>query len=214
MSFEVDVVRHLGQARIAARFSTSGGLTALHGPSGVGKSSVLNMIAGLLRPEAGRIVVAGETLFDATRGVNLPPERRRLGYVFQEGRLFPHMSVRDNLLYGGKGVGGGDPAAFEETVEALGIASLLHRRPTGLSGGEMRRVAIGRALLSAPRALLMDEPLSGVDPARREDILSLVERLRDRFALPILYVSHDQAEVKRLAGTVVEMSPVAPAQRP
>lgn len=210
MSFEVEVERRLGEARIRARFTAPSGLTALHGPSGVGKSSVLNMIAGLLKPERGRIVVAGEVLFDSATGVGLPPERRRLGYVFQDGRLFPHLSVRDNLLYGRpRGTAGQAPPAFDETVAVLGIAPLLERRPGGLSGGETRRVAIGRALLRQPRALLMDEPLSGVDPARREEVLTLIERLRDRLGLPILYVSHDRAEVERLAAHIVEMAPAS-----
>lgn len=207
MSFEVDVRRRLGEATVAARFSAPGGLTALYGPSGVGKSSVLNMIAGLLKPDAGRIVAAGETLFDSAAGIDLPPERRRIGYVFQDGRLFPHLSVRDNLLYGRPRGAATSEMSLDEAVAALGLEHLLERRPGALSGGEARRVAIGRALLRDPRVLLMDEPLSGVDPARREEILGLIERLRDRLDLPILYVSHDRAEVERLAETVVEMTP-------
>lgn len=208
MSFEVDVERCLGDARIALRFTAPAGLTALYGPSGVGKSSVLNMIAGLLKPDRGRIVVAGETLFDSTLAIDLPPERRRIGYVFQDGRLFPHLSVRDNLLYGRPSprAQGEAPVSFDEVVAVLGVGGLLERRPRGLSGGEMRRVAIGRALLRRPNALLMDEPLSGVDPARREEILALIERLRDRFGLPILHVSHDRGEVERLADRIVDMT--------
>lgn len=206
MSFDVDVERRLGQVRVAARFDAPGGLTALYGPSGVGKSSVLNMIAGLLKPDRGRIVVAGQVLFDAAAGIDLPPEQRRLGYVFQDGRLFPHLTVRDNLLYGHAGGADAGPVSLDEVVGILGLGPLLARRPGGLSGGEARRVAIGRALLSRPRALLLDEPLSGVDPARREEVLSLIERLRDQFALPILYVSHDRNEVDRLARTVIQIN--------
>ena len=208
MSFEVDVRRRLGETVVAARFVAPGGLTALYGPSGVGKSSVLNMIAGLLRPETGRIVCGGVTLFDSARGVDLPPERRRIGYVFQDGRLFPHLSVRANLLYGaGRNQADGGAMGLDEAVAVLGLGHLLDRRPRTLSGGEARRAAIGRALLRGPRVLLMDEPLSGVDPARREEILVLIESLRDRLDLPILHVSHDRAEVERLAGTIVEMTP-------
>lgn len=208
MSFEVEVRRRLGETTVAAGFSAPAGLTALHGPSGVGKSSVLNMIAGLLKPDAGRIVADGQTLFDSAAGIDLPPERRRIGYVFQDGRLFPHLSVRDNLLYGRpRGPQAAEAMSLDEAVAALGLEALLERRPAALSGGEARRAAIGRALLRDPRVLLMDEPLSGVDPARREEILGLIERLRDRLGLPILYVSHDRAEVERLAATVIEMTP-------
>lgn len=207
MSFDVDVQRRLGDVRVEVRFSASAGLTALYGPSGVGKSSVLNMIAGLLKPDRGRIVVAGQVLFDADAGIDLAPEHRRLGYVFQDGRLFPHLTVRDNLLYGRRPAGAAGPVAFDEIVDILGVGPLLARRPQGLSGGEARRVAIGRALLRHPRALLMDEPLSGVDPARREGVLALIERLRDQLGLPILYVSHDRNEVDRLARSVVEIIP-------
>lgn len=207
MSFDVDVQRRLGDVRVEVRFSASAGLTALYGPSGVGKSSVLNMIAGLLKPDRGRIVVAGQVLFDADAGIDLAPEHRRLGYVFQDGRLFPHLTVRDNLLYGRRPGDTSGPVAFDEIVDILGVGPLLARRPQGLSGGEARRVAIGRALLRHPRALLMDEPLSGVDPARREGVLALIERLRDQLGLPILYVSHDRNEVDRLARSVVEIIP-------
>jgi len=164
------------------------------------------MVAGLLRPDAGTIRVAGETLFDASAGIDLPPERRRAGYVFQDGRLFPHMRVRANLAYGARLA---DPAqrwiGFDETVAFLGIESLLDRWPRSLSGGEAQRVAIGRALLSAPRFLLMDEPLASLDSARRGEIMAVIERIRDELAIPILYVSHDRAEVERLATTIVAM---------
>ncbi|MBN8819671.1 MAG: ATP-binding cassette domain-containing protein [Sphingomonas sp.] len=206
MSFEIAVERQLGDVRIAADFAGNGGLTALFGPSGSGKSSILNMVAGLLKPDQGRIVVGGETLFDSAAGINLPPEKRRAGYVFQDGRLFPHKRVRDNLLYGWRLA---DPArrwmTLDEAVDFLGIGSLLARWPRTLSGGEAQRVAIGRALLSGPRFLLMDEPLSSLDAARRQEIMRVIERIRDELALPILYVSHDHGEVERLASTIIDM---------
>lgn len=208
MSFDIDVRRRLGGAEIALRFRTHGGLTALFGPSGAGKTCLLNMVAGLLQPDAGRILVAGEPLFDSDRGIDLSPERRRAGYVFQDGRLFPHMRVRANLEYGLRLA---RPAqrwmSMAAALDFLGIRHLLDRWPRSLSGGEAQRVAIGRALLSGPRFLLMDEPLSSLDAARREEIMVVVERIRDELRLPILYVSHDRAEVDRLATTVVPVEP-------
>lgn len=206
MSFDVDVRCQLGDCLIDVRFEAGQGLTALFGPSGVGKTSILNMIAGLLRPDAGRIAVDGRLLFDSTSRFNLPPERRRLGYVFQDARLFPHQRVRTNLLYGyrlappdERWMGLEDAAAF------LGIDHLLDRWPRTLSGGEAQRVAIGRALLSSPKFLLMDEPLSSLDAARRGEIMPVIERIRDELRLPILYVSHDRGEVERLATTVIDL---------
>jgi molybdate transport system ATP-binding protein len=204
MSFDVDVSRQIGDVRISARFEAGDGITALFGPSGAGKTTILNMVAGLLRPDAGRIAVNGQTLFDSTQGIDLPPERRRLGYVFQDGRLFPHRRVRGNLLYGyhlappdARWMSLDDAAGF------LGIGHLLDRWPRSLSGGEAQRVAIGRALLSGPRFLLMDEPLSSLDAARRDGIMTVIERIRSELGLPILYVSHDPAEIERLATTVI-----------
>jgi len=208
MSFEIAVERRLGDTRIALDLAGGPGLTALFGPSGAGKSSILNMVAGLLRPDRGRIAVAGETLFDSAAGIDLPPEHRRAGYVFQDGRLFPHRRVRDNLLYGWRLA---DPAhrwmTLDDAVDFLGIAPLLQRWPRTLSGGEAQRVAIGRALLSGPRFLLMDEPLSSLDMARRAEVMQVIERIRDALGLPILYVSHDRAEVDRLASQVVPLAP-------
>lgn len=203
MSFEIDVARRMGEAHVRLTLSAGPGLTALFGPSGAGKTSILNMVAGLLRPDDGRIAVGGETLFDAGARIDLAPERRRCGYVFQDGRLFPHKSVRANLLYGARR--GPGFLTLEEAVTFLGIAPLLDRWPRTLSGGEAQRVAIGRALLSAPRFLLMDEPLSSLDAPRREEIMRVIERVRDELALPILYVSHDRAEVDRLATQVVTL---------
>lgn len=209
MSFEVSVRRRLGDATIALDFASDELVTALVGPSGVGKTSLLNMIAGILRPDAGRILVAGRRLFDSDAAIDLPPEARGCGYVFQDDRLFPHMDVRANLLYGRRLA---PPEAhwadYDEVVELLGIAHLARRRPRTLSGGEARRVAIGRALLAGPDFLLLDEPLTSLDAARREDMLRTLERVRDQFARPILYVSHQEEEVRRIAGRVVTMAPV------
>jgi len=203
MSFEVRAERRLGERIIAADFVSNSGLTALFGPSGAGKTSLLSMVAGLLRPDAGRIVVGGDVLFDAATGIDLPARQRRAGYVFQDGRLFPHRRVRDNLLYGWKLARPEDRwMDLEEATSFLGIAHLLNRWPRTLSGGEAQRVAIGRALLSGPRFLLMDEPLASLDRARREEIMAVIERLRDELKLPILYVSHDREEVARLATQV------------
>lgn len=195
MRFEVDVARRLGEAEIACAFTSDAALTMLVGPSGAGKSSVLNMIAGLLRPERGLVAVAGRTLFDGT--IDLSAEQRRAGYVFQEARLFPHLRVRDNLRYGATGVADFDRIAF------LGIDHLLDRWPRTLSGGESKRVAIGRALLSDPAFLLLDEPLASLDRARREEIMIVLERVRDEAGVPILMVTHDAAEADRLAGAIV-----------
>jgi len=206
MAFDVRAERRLGERIIAADFTSEGGLTALFGPSGAGKTSLLNMVAGLLRPDAGRIAVGGVVLFDAAAGVDLPARRRRAGYVFQDGRLFPHRRVRDNLLYGWKLARPDDRwMDLNEATSFLGIAHLLDRWPRTLSGGEAQRVAIGRALLSGPRFLLMDEPLASLDRARREEIMAVIERLRDELKLPILYVSHDREEVARLATQVVSI---------
>jgi molybdate transport system ATP-binding protein len=204
MSFDVAVQLRLGEAKVAAAFTTGNGLTALFGPSGAGKTSILNMVAGLLRPERGHIVVDGETLFDARAGIDTPPEHRRAGYIFQDGRLFPHKRVRANLLYGHR-IAPPERRMMEldEAVDFLGLERLLDRWPRTLSGGEAQRVAIGRALLSGPSFLLMDEPLSSLDGARREEIIRVIERIRDELKLPILYVSHDRDEVERLATIVV-----------
>lgn len=202
MAIDIDVERRLGDRVITARFAAGAGLTALFGASGAGKTSILNMVAGLLRPDRGHIRIGARTLFDAA--IDVPPEARRVGYVFQDGRLFPHRRVRANLLYGHDLA---PPAnrwmRFDEAVAFLGIAHLLDRWPHSLSGGEAQRVAIGRALLAGPEILLMDEPLSSLDAARRGDIMAVIERIRDELKLPILYVSHDRAEVDRLATSVV-----------
>jgi molybdate transport system ATP-binding protein len=178
----------------------------LFGPSGSGKTTLVNAVAGLLRPNRGRIVADDWVLMDSASGHWLPPHRRRLGYIFQEGRLFPHLTVRQNLLYGkwfAPRVA--QPQTFDRVVEMLGIGHLLARRPGALSGGEKQRVAIGRALLAEPKLILADEPLAALDEARKAEILPYFERLRDEVAIPILYVSHSSTEVARLATTVIAL---------
>ena len=204
MSFAIDITVERGGRRISGNFRAPSGLTALLGPSGVGKTTVLDCVAGLLRPERGRIVVADAVMFDSEEGVDVPPERRACGYVFQDARLFPHFSVRENLLYGWRLAAQERRwMTLEEALDFLGIGHLLDRMPRTLSGGEAQRVAIGRALLSGPRFLLMDEPLSSLDAARREEIMVVIERIRDELRLPILYVSHEAAELDRLADQVI-----------
>ena len=207
MCFEVDLALTRGSRRVAVSFAGHSRLVALFGPSGAGKTSVLDAVAGLLRPAGGRIAVAGRVLLDSERGVNLRPEARECGYVFQDARLFPHLNVRDNLLYGWR-LAPPDHRwmSLEEACAFLGIGHLLARWPATLSGGEAQRVAIGRALLSAPRFLLMDEPLASLDAARRDEIMGVIERIRDELELPILYVSHDATEVARLAGEIIAIS--------
>ena len=198
MSFDIDVAKRLGDTRIALTAKVGEGATVLFGPSGVGKTSILNMVAGLLRPDSGRIVVGGETLFGDC--IDVPPERRRAGYVFQAARLFPHLRVRANLLYGA----GGD-TDFADRIGFLGIARLLDRWPRSLSGGEAQRVAIGRALLSDPRFLLLDEPLSSLDRPRREEVMQAIEHVRDVLRLPILLVTHDPEEAERIGTRIVRL---------
>jgi molybdate transport system ATP-binding protein len=206
-TIEVDVEHRLGAFELGIHFCSGPGLTALFGRSGAGKTSVVNMIAGLVHPRQGRIVVDGSVLIDTERGVRVPAHRRRVGYVFQEDRLFPHLTVRQNLLFGRWFAPFSTPAArLDDVVDLLGITALLERRPGRLSGGEKQRVAIGRALLSGPRLLLMDEPLASLDAQRKEEVLPYIERLRDQATVPIVYVSHAVAEVTRLASTLVLIS--------
>jgi molybdate transport system ATP-binding protein len=206
MSLDVDVDHARENFRLGARFSAPPGLTALFGRSGSGKTTLVDIVGGLIRPDRGKVAVDGKVLVDTERGLFIPKHRRRIGYVFQDSRLFPHLSVRRNLLYGRwftQDNGDGTPADLGSVVKLLGIEQLLERRPASLSGGEKQRVAIGRALLAHPRLLLMDEPLASLDEARRAEILPYIERLRDEAGVPILYVSHSVAEVARLATTVV-----------
>jgi molybdate transport system ATP-binding protein len=202
---DVAVCRTLGRMRVDVAFQgPSIGLTALFGPSGSGKSTVVNAIAGLLRPEAGHVRLGARTFFDSARRIDVPVHLRRIGYVFQDARLFPHMRVRDNLLYGFHRAPSDERhIEFAHVVELLGIGNLLDRRPHALSGGERQRIALGRALLAQPRLLLMDEPLAALDPGRKAEILPYFERLRDDIGIPMIYVSHSIEEVVRLADTVV-----------
>ena len=201
MRFEIRVSKRLGDLALDVDLTSDAAVVALFAPSGAGKTTLLNLVAGLAKPDAGRIAIAGETLFDSVAGIDLPPERRRIGYVFQDRRLFPHLSVRANLLYG-RGEAGRDIAP---TLDLLGIGHLLDRWPANLSGGEAQRVAIGRALLANPRVLLFDEPLSHLDRARRDEILALIRRLRDETGLPMLYVTHDASEIDALGAERVDL---------
>lgn len=207
MTLEVDVALSRPPFELAASFRTGPGVTALFGRSGSGKTTLVNMVAGLVRPDRGRILVDGRALFDSTARIDLPSHRRRVGYVFQESRLFPHLTVRQNLLYGSWFRGQSFRlGSIDQIVELLGIGDLLMRRPATLSGGEKQRVSIGRAVLSDPAMLLMDEPLASLDEARKGEILPYLERLRDQLDLPILYVSHSVPEVVRLASTMIVLS--------
>jgi len=203
---EIDVEKRLGGFHLAARFAAPAtGITALFGRSGAGKTTLVNLLAGLERPDRGRIAVGGDVLFSAEDGVDVPTEQRRLGYVFQEGRLFPHYSVRGNLTYGRRR-GRGAAVSVDAVVALLGLEALLDRRPGDLSGGEKQRVAIGRALLAEPRLLLMDEPLASLDAPRKAEIMPFIERLRDELRIPVIYVSHAMEEIMRLADTLVLLS--------
>ena len=204
MTLAVDIEKTVGAFRLTAEFVSDGRVTALFGRSGAGKTTLVNAIAGLLRPDRGRIALDDAVLVDTTGGVDVPAHQRGIGYVFQEGRLFPHLSVRGNLVYGHRFARDRDRwGSLGEIAELLGISTLLDRRPADLSGGEKQRVAIGRALLASPRLLLMDEPLASLDQARKAEILPYIERLRDEMRLPIVYVSHAVEEVARLADTLV-----------
>ncbi len=207
MTLKVDVARRLGDFVLDARFASTGRVTALFGHSGAGKTTLVNIVAGLVRPDRGVLAVDGEVLLDTAAGIDVPAHRRRIGYVFQEGRLFPHLSVKGNLLYGRRLTPRRERwGSIEAIVDLLGIGHLLDRRPAGLSGGEKQRVALGRALLASPRLLLMDEPLAALDETRKAELLPYIERLRDEMRLPIVYVSHAIDEVARLADTLVVLA--------
>ena len=200
----VDVKKQLGEFSLEASFESEGRVTGLFGASGAGKSSLVNMIAGLLRPDQGTIAIDGETLDDTTKGIHVPPWQRRIGYVFQDARLFPHLDVRQNLDYGRRMNGLAADAEQQKRVTALlDIGHLLDRRPGKLSGGERQRVALGRALLAKPRLLLLDEPLGALDESRRAEILPYLVKLRDEARIPMVYVSHDAAEMRQLATQIV-----------
>ncbi len=202
----VDVEKRLGDFTLAAKFEAAAGVTALFGPSGAGKSTIVNLIAGLIAPERGRIALADTVLFDSGLRIDVPPHRRRIGCVFQEGRLFPHLTVRRNLDYGRwMSRLERDDAALGHIIELLDLGRLLDRRPGKLSGGERQCVAIGRALLMRPRLLLLDEPLASLDTARKREILPYLVRLRDDAGVPMLYVSHLADEVRAIATQVVRI---------
>ena len=202
----VDVQKQLVALRLTVRFDAAGGATALFGPSGAGKTSLVNMIAGLLKPDRGAITLDKTPLFASESGIDVPPHQRSVGYVFQEGRLFPHLNVRQNLEYGRRmRRRTREPVEFERIVGLLGIGHLLTRRPRLLSGGERQRVAIGRALLMQPRLLLLDEPLASLDAGHKREILPYLVRLRDEADIPMVYVSHIAAEVRQIATHLVRL---------
>jgi len=204
---DVDIEQQLGAFHLAVKFSADAPIVGLFGRSGSGKTSVINAIAGIARPLRGVIRINGAVLFDAAQRIDLPPEERRVGYVFQDALLFPHLDVESNLLYGQRLRSPKDRFIEEaRVIDLLGLGALLHRKPRALSGGEKQRVAIGRALLAQPRILLMDEPLAALDIPRKTEVLDYIERLRDEINIPIVYVSHSVTEITRLADTVVVVS--------
>ena len=203
MRLEIAIRHRLGKLQLDVAFKSDARVVALFGPSGAGKTSITNIIAGLVKPQFARIVIGGDVICDTERGVFLPPQSRRIGLVFQDTRLFPHLSVAQNLNYGSwfsKARLGS--MERDKLVALLGLGNLLTRWPSQLSGGEKQRVAIGRAVLSNPRLLIMDEPLASLDGPRKDEILSYLESLRDALDLPIIYVSHSKDEIARLAGDV------------
>lgn len=193
--------------QLAVCFSGSAsGITALYGPSGAGKTSVINMIAGLSKPDSGLISIGGRVLYDSAKGINIPPDKRQIGCVFQEGRLFPHMSVHSNLAYGMRLIPKEKrKISMDQVVALLGVEHLLSRRPKNLSGGEKQRVGIGRALLTSPSVMLMDEPLASLDESRKEELLPFISRISTDFSMPIIYVSHVLHEIHRLTNAVVRL---------
>jgi molybdate transport system ATP-binding protein len=200
----VDIAKKLGEFTLEASFTSEGRVTGLFGASGAGKTSLINIIAGLVKPDRGTIALDGETLDDTAAAVHVPPYRRRIGYVFQDARLFPHLNVGQNLDYGRRmNRLTEDPAQQKRVIELVDIGALLSRRPGQLSGGERQRVAFGRALLSKPRLLLLDEPLGALDEERKREILPYLVRLRDEAGIPMVYVSHDAAELRQLATQIV-----------
>ena len=199
----VEIARRQGAFGLDAAFTIEAqGITGLVGPSGSGKSTLFACLAGLARPDSGTVGFRGRTLFDADRGIDVPTARRRIGLVFQEGVLFPHLSVRGNLTYGAAPATAG---LFDELVETLDLAALLQRRPGRLSGGERQRVSLGRALLAQPRLLLLDEPVSALDPAMRAQVLALIARVQARTGTPMLYISHAPEEIRQLAHRVITL---------
>ncbi|MFT5485389.1 MAG: molybdate transport system ATP-binding protein [Paracoccaceae bacterium] len=205
MTVSVNIRKTLGALTIDAWFESAGGVTALFGKSGAGKTSIVQMLAGLMTPDNGQIAIDGTPVFDSATGLNMAPEHRQVGYVFQDARLFPHMNVRRNLEYGRRRnrKRNGTGAKFDDVVDVLAIAPLLDRQPHLLSGGEKQRVALGRALLSAPRLLLMDEPLAALDAERKWEVLPFIDRIQRDFGTPVVYVSHSIEEILQIADTMV-----------
>jgi molybdate transport system ATP-binding protein len=201
--FDVTLKKKLGDFSLDAAFKSDTPVTALCGPSGAGKTTVVSAIAGLIRPNSGKVMIAGERLFDSEDSLEVPVHRRNVRVVFQESRLFPHLNVKQNLLYGRWLAGKNALPTLNEVVRLLALENLLSRRPRTLSGGERQRVAIGRALLADPRALLLDEPLASLDQTRKQEIFPYLEKLIRAAKIPILYVSHARDEIERLANTIV-----------
>jgi molybdate transport system ATP-binding protein len=200
----VDISKQLGEFRLEASFASDGLVTGLFGASGAGKTSLINIIAGLQRPDRGAIALDGEMLDDTAERIHVPAHRRRIGYVFQDARLFPHLDVSANLDYGRRMSRlAKDPVQYARVIGLLDIGRLLERRPGQLSGGERQRIALGRALLMQPRLLLLDEPLGALDEERKVEILPYLVRLRDEARVPMVYVSHDSAELRQLATQIV-----------
>lgn len=200
----IDIDKQLGEFLLSVKIECAGPVTGLFGPSGAGKTSILNLVAGLLKPDRGTIVLDGETLDDAGSKRHVPAHQRHIGYVFQDARLFPHLSVRQNLDYGRRMNGlQPDVSGEKRAIEMLGIGDLLNRRPAQLSGGERQRIALGRALFAKPKLMLLDEPIGSLDDERKAEVLPLLIRLRDEAKVPMVYVSHDAAELRRLATSVV-----------
>ena len=199
---DVRLRKNFGSFNVDVEFSSeSMGITVLAGPSGSGKTTIINMIAGLVRPDEGHIHINGRTLFDSKKGIDCPVQQRRCGYIFQDGRLFPHMNVRKNLLYGNNG----NLSRLDDITSLLGIEHLMERMPSKLSGGEKQRVAMGRALLMQPDILLMDEPLASLDPERKEELLSYIDRLPQQFDIPVFYVTHSRREILRLSDELIRV---------
>ncbi|MBX3512933.1 MAG: molybdenum ABC transporter ATP-binding protein [Xanthobacteraceae bacterium] len=203
--FDISITTSLGDFKLDVSFKSESMVTALSGPSGSGKSSVVAAIAGLLKPARGKIVVNGRALFDSAARIDIPAQKRGVRVVFQESRLFPHFTVAQNLMFGRWLAGKTRDRQFDEVVSLLGIEPLLARRPRKLSGGERQRVAIGRALLAEPQALLLDEPLASLDAGRKEEIIPYLTRLVANAKIPVLYVSHARDEIERLAQTIVKI---------
>lgn len=197
----VDITKPLSGITINAKFEVEGGCSVLSGPSGAGKTSIINMLSGLMTPASGRIVINSRILYDSGKGINLPPDKRRAGYVFQESRLFPHMTVRKNLLYGRKNTGD-KRILLDDVADLLGISKLMDRYPKNLSGGEKQRVALGRALLSSPEFLLMDEPMASLDSSRRDELINYISRTTSTYNIPVVYVTHNVDEIIRLSDQV------------